>query len=173
MVEPPPIPSSGDPRLIPHPIGPATDCKICHALDAVRPFPNSHANYEKTMCTLCHEPAEAEASAAIETVPVPGVPHLIAGQEDACLTCHNLEGVSPYPDNHVVWEADTCLLCHQQADVEVTAEDEERRPSIPHTLEGREDCLFCHNLDGIKPFPANHEDRTVDKCQACHKPKET
>jgi hypothetical protein len=32
--------------------------------------------------------------------------------------------------------------------------------------------LFCHNLDGIVPFPANHEDRDVEDCTKCHKPKE-
>jgi nitrate/TMAO reductase-like tetraheme cytochrome c subunit len=174
LVEPPPVPSSGEPRLIPHPIGPDTDCKICHNLDAVRPFPDSHANYEERFCTLCHQPAQKEAASTVAQVSVPGVPHLVAGQEDKCLTCHSLDGVSPYPDNHVVWEADSCHFCHQPVEAEAEAgASEEKRPSIPHTLEGREDCLFCHSLDGIKPFPANHEGRNVEKCQSCHKPKET
>jgi hypothetical protein len=30
--------------------------------------------------------------------------------------------------------------------------------------------LLCHNLDGVKPFPANHEGRTSVMCLACHQP---
>ena len=44
-------------------------------------------------------------------------------------------------------------------------------PAIPHTLEGRADCLLCHKAGGLKPFPANHAGRTNDMCQGCHKPK--
>ncbi|MBI2288523.1 MAG: hypothetical protein HYU83_06095 [Chloroflexi bacterium] len=43
-------------------------------------------------------------------------------------------------------------------------------PTIPHTLEGRADCLMCHQAGGLKPFPADHAGRTNDLCQACHKP---
>ncbi|MDP2729465.1 MAG: hypothetical protein Q8O55_03155 [Dehalococcoidales bacterium] len=43
-------------------------------------------------------------------------------------------------------------------------------PAIPHTLEGRDDCLVCHGESGIKPFPANHAGRTNDMCRGCHQP---
>ena len=43
-------------------------------------------------------------------------------------------------------------------------------PAIPHTLEGRADCLICHQAGGLKPYPADHAGRTSDMCQACHKP---
>jgi formate dehydrogenase gamma subunit len=39
---------------------------------------------------------------------------------------------------------------------------------IPHPLEGRENCLLCHALDAIKPFPANHERWGNPTCLACH-----
>jgi hypothetical protein len=30
---------------------------------------------------------------------------------------------------------------------------------------------MCHDpKTGVKPAPADHEGRTVDQCQACHKP---
>jgi hypothetical protein len=52
---------------------------------------------------------------------------------------------------------------------EKTAEAEEEAPApIPHTLEGREDCLACHDLEGMVPFPEDHEERKVSTCQACH-----
>ncbi len=43
-------------------------------------------------------------------------------------------------------------------------------PVIPHTLEGRDDCLMCHGESGVVPFPADHAGRTVDICTACHQP---
>ena len=42
--------------------------------------------------------------------------------------------------------------------------------SIPHTLEGRNDCLMCHGENGVVPFPADHAGRTSDTCTACHQP---
>jgi hypothetical protein len=41
-------------------------------------------------------------------------------------------------------------------------------PQIPHTLEGRDDCLQCHAADAFKPFPTEHAGRTNDTCQGCH-----
>jgi hypothetical protein len=176
LVEPPAVPGNGEPRPVPHPAGPTTDCRVCHALNAVRPFPTDHANYDQSLCLLCHQPTVTETGEAVEAEPLsaPSIPHLVEGHEEECITCHNLDAVAPYPDNHVVWESGTCLFCHQQAEAEAAeAETEEKRPRIPHTLDGRDDCLVCHNLDGIKPFPADHEGRELDKCQVCHKPEGT
>ncbi|MDP2719731.1 MAG: hypothetical protein U1D67_01185 [Dehalococcoidia bacterium] len=44
-------------------------------------------------------------------------------------------------------------------------------PKIPHTLEGRDNCLMCHQAGGLKPFPANHAGRTNEMCRACHQPQ--
>ncbi|MFQ6116691.1 MAG: c-type cytochrome, partial [Candidatus Bipolaricaulia bacterium] len=41
-------------------------------------------------------------------------------------------------------------------------------PEIPHGLEGMTECLKCHGLEGIKPVPADHAERTEDSCQICH-----
>ena len=43
-------------------------------------------------------------------------------------------------------------------------------PVIPHTLEGRDDCLVCHGESAFKPFPADHAGRTKDTCTTCHQP---
>ncbi len=45
-------------------------------------------------------------------------------------------------------------------------------PAIPHSLDGRDNCLACHAAGGLKPYPADHEGRTVDQCQMCHQPAE-
>lgn len=41
-------------------------------------------------------------------------------------------------------------------------------PKVPHPLEGREDCLACHDTGGIEPFPDDHAGRTNDSCTMCH-----
>jgi len=45
-------------------------------------------------------------------------------------------------------------------------------PMIPHSLVGMEGCLSCHGPEGFKPVPPDHEGRTEDSCQVCHKAKE-
>ncbi len=46
------------------------------------------------------------------------------------------------------------------------------QPPIPHTLEGRADCIACHTtgLAGAPKSPPDHVGRTNEMCQACHKP---
>lgn len=38
----------------------------------------------------------------------------------------------------------------------------------PHSTEGRQDCLQCHSVNGVKPAPSNHEGRPVGTCLTCH-----
>ncbi len=44
------------------------------------------------------------------------------------------------------------------------------QPPIPHPLEGREDCLSCHETgaEGAPQYPDNHAGRTNDMCTMCH-----
>ena len=42
------------------------------------------------------------------------------------------------------------------------------QPKIPHTLEGRDNCLACHGPGGLKPVPASHAGRSVATCRGCH-----
>lgn len=173
IVAPPEVPGTGEPHSVPHPIGPRTDCAVCHGSEAVLPFPDDHSSFDQELCTLCHEPTLTEGERVAATISVPGIPHLVEDHEDQCIDCHAPDGFDPFPENHVDLSADTCLFCHEMAeDEEVPDEDRPSRPPIPHTLEGRDDCLLCHDLGGITPFPDNHEGREVDTCQKCHKPLE-
>lgn len=179
MVAPPRVPGDGTPRDIPHPAGKRTDCTICHTVgdEAVIPLPENHNGFDQSLCTMCHEATNTDLTDQLPQVNIPAINHLVKSFEDQCVVCHGATETSPFPENHANWAEDTCLFCHQTQDQSAAASEEEaetkeRRPSIPHTLEGREDCLFCHSLDGIKPFPDNHENRPVEKCEGCHKPKE-
>ena len=39
---------------------------------------------------------------------------------------------------------------------------------IPHSLEGRSECLTCHGPAGVHPFPEDHRNRPRTMCLACH-----
>ncbi len=43
-------------------------------------------------------------------------------------------------------------------------------PAVPHSLEGRSDCLSCHGQNGVKPYPEWHAERGLgnDVCVKCH-----
>jgi len=45
-------------------------------------------------------------------------------------------------------------------------------PPIPHSLEGRQDCVVCHVTGGggAPKYPADHTGRTSAMCPACHQP---
>ncbi len=40
--------------------------------------------------------------------------------------------------------------------------------AIPHALEGRDDCLMCHESGGLA-VPDDHAGRTNETCTTCHK----
>jgi nitrate/TMAO reductase-like tetraheme cytochrome c subunit len=190
---PPKVPSTGEPPAIPHPIGPRTDCQVCHGPGKVKPYPDNHTSFTPDMCTSCHQATLKESSPtpAPDTAPTPqpapaggapAIPHDLAGR-DNCLTCHNpYGGLKPAPPNHVGRTSDTCQTCHKPAATTAPAATPaaaptaasggaQAAPAIPHDLAGRDNCLMCHNPDGdVKPAPADHAGRTIDQCQMCHKP---
>jgi nitrate/TMAO reductase-like tetraheme cytochrome c subunit len=175
LVEPPPVPGDGEAWPVPHPMGPRTDCDVCHAATALRPFPADHAGYEPPLCTQCHEPALAGAGEAQPASAVP-IPHTLEGRRDRCLTCHGEDAFKPYPTDHVGRRTETCLLCHEAAVPEGeiastgTEGDTTVAPETPVDHAGREGlCLSCHQPGGgVKPSPADHEGRDADVCLSCH-----
>lgn len=134
LVAPPEAASSGQPNPVPHPIAADTDCLACHSAQGVIPAPESHAAFDTTMCTQCHQPT-------MEAQPVPTGD---TAAPEAAATVVPTEPAAPAGGP----------------------------PAIPHPLDGRDDCLACHATGGVKPFPADHEGRTVDQCQMCHQPGE-
>jgi hypothetical protein len=93
---------------------------------------------------------------------IPAVPHPLEGRSD-CLACHDTGGIEPFPEDHAGRTSESCTMCHQAGEAEA-----EEIPPVPHPLEGREDCLACHDTDGIEPFPGDHVGRTNDMCTMCH-----
>ena len=160
---PPKVPSKGVPNPIPHPVGPTTDCKVCHGPDKVKPFPENHTAFTPDMCASCHQATLKEG----ETAPsvAPAIPHPLEGIGE-CKTCHGAEGIKPAPASHAAFTPDMCSNCHKLAQ---GAAAPGAAPAIPHQLEGMGECKTCHGAKGIKPAPANHAAFTPEICTNCHK----
>jgi hypothetical protein len=179
LAAPPSVPS-GEPKIIPHPIGPTTDCKICHSAEGVKPAPESHASFTADMCTSCHgatlkeapvvatptpepsaAPATAEAPATPESSETPAatgptaIPHEVAGREQ-CLMCHDPGGtVRPAPQDHAGRSEDTCQMCHKPA---ATAGGSEPEATAEEQSETNAAPAIPHDLAGR------------DDCLVCHNP---
>jgi hypothetical protein len=68
----------------------------------------------------------------------PPIPHTLVDRDD-CFSCHASEssiGIPQMPDEHDWQTSNSCKLCHDPLALFA--------PSVPHTLEGRDDCLGCH-----------------------------
>lgn len=118
------------------------------------------------------------------------IPHPVAGQEK-CLMCHQVGGVKPVPADHSSYAETMCVTCHKEASTaQPTAQPTQAPaqptqaptqvaaqptpiasgpPDITHTLEGRADCVLCHQTGGTKPVPASHASYTNQLCLSCHK----
>ena len=111
---------------------------------------------------------------------IPQIPHVKEGREN-CLGCHEkgVGGAEKIPPDHAGRTNEMCVLCHK---FRVGAPSAGATPAptlvgttrtIPHTLEGREQCLTCHQtgVGGAPRVPANHAGRTNDQCRTCHQPR--
>lgn len=147
---------SGAPT-IPHRAGALADCLQCHGEGGVRPVPPTHQGQPNESCLRCHQ--------AVSVTAAPDVPHGVERRGD-CLACHAEGGPKPVPADHQGRINEACLLCHEAPAAE--APPPALAPGIPHSLEGRGDCLLCHSESGVKPVPADHAGRTNESCQLCH-----
>jgi hypothetical protein len=124
-----------------------------------------------TACLTCHNPhrptfgSVSASHTADDTVPDTGAdtPDKGDGTPDTGNTSPDTgdgtpdEGVGP-PDTG----GDT-------PDTGEAPKDDPALPAIPHSLEGRENCLMCHGPQGFKPNPPDHEGRTNETCLSCHR----
>jgi Cytochrome c3 len=119
----------------------------------------------------------------------PPIPHSIDTYGD-CLLCHTtgIAGAPRYPVDHQGRSSDSCQTCHKLA-LQPTATPVPTPgggaatggqpsgqgggpPKIPHDLQGRDNCLACHQtgVGGAPKVPPDHAGRTVDMCRGCHQP---
>jgi hypothetical protein len=115
-----------------------------------------------------------ESSTASGTIAVaaPLIPHVVAGQEQ-CYLCHGKSGLKPVPANHQGRPVESCRICHKPGPVPKSKSDKEKfggPKAVPHAITGPyKNCLVCHGIGKIKPFPANHANAKVENCTVCHK----
>jgi hypothetical protein len=111
---------------------------------------------------------------------MPPIPHPVEGREN-CLACHETgaAGAIQVPEDHAGRTNEMCQACHQPGPVAAEVMPEET-PSeagplaIPHTLEGRKNCLECHTSaeateiaeEGVPTIP--HPLIGRENCLACH-----
>ncbi|MFH1003469.1 MAG: c-type cytochrome [Chloroflexota bacterium] len=86
------------------------------------------------------------------------------------LTTAEIKDIAAYLANQRGGEAPTPVPSPTPAPSPAPVPSPAGPPAIPHSLEGRDNCLSCHGPNGIVPFPANHAGRTNDTCRACHQP---
>jgi hypothetical protein len=120
----------------------------------------------------------------------PPIPHPLEGREN-CLACHETgaAGATQVPDDHAGRTNELCQACHQPAEAieEPTPEPTTVSPTpeatppaggplpIPHTLEGRENCLECHLSSEAIVAPTEEGPPIIphpligrENCLACH-----
>jgi cytochrome b subunit of formate dehydrogenase len=182
---------------IPHPIAGREKCSQCHAEGGIKPMPADHKGRTDDTCTACHKlsPGVSGTPQAAETptggTPAAGtpkpIPHSIAdAAHKDCLTCHGAtSAIKPFPANHTDFTVDQCVNCHQApagetavapatpaagetptaAAAGVPVAFPADHAAAPDTFK---DCVSCHGVGKMKPFPASHASYTNDICTSCH-----
>ena len=118
------------------------------------------AKHSTVSCENCHGPGVTHVEE--------GVSPVVDISRESCGLCHNRVLARPkdFPQVDLKEHGgqSTCITCHNPHSPGVAA-----LPKIPHALEGRTDCLLCHETGGIKPFPKEHNGRSQDTCLNCHR----
>lgn len=174
-------PRAGMPPQVPHTLEGRTECQSCHGPHEpwVEPPPQMpHTLEGRTECLSCHGPQELRGAK------LPHIPHTLEGRTN-CLTCHNTGAIKPFPEDHAGRTSVTCTTCHQPEEVAIATPAPKPAPApaatpapaptltatptvIPHSLEGRDNCLMCHS-SGDYAVPADHAGRTSGTCLNCHR----
>lgn len=155
----------------------------------VEEWANVHLNYAETdSCQSCHREnydlwiLSAHQTVSCESCHGPGEKHVTEGtplaidrSQKLCGLCHAklISRPSDFPQVDLEQHAGqlTCITCHTPHSPALGSASTSTglvAPKVPHTLEGRPDCLLCHGAEGIKPFPENHAGRTSSTCLSCH-----
>ncbi len=179
---PEPVPPSSASPPITHDLVARDECLMCHNM-GIGYAPGIPENYDAPpvdLCQTCHRPAPGEVPLA-ET-PVTGVtlsqlPYPVENRAD-CRLCHDtaFADASQFPDEQADRANEGCLACHALFARQETLtgleedEDDDEPPSVPHSLENRNDCRLCHEsgLGDAPEFPGDHADYENEVCQVCH-----
>ena len=137
---------------ITHDVEGRENCLMCHALDAMSPFPENHADWPDSTCLSCHAP-EGETP----SISSPDITHELEGREQ-CLTCHPLANL-PETHQEAGFTAAECLFCHSVEQEAGPGQEEAMPEEEPAPAEAAgEDAAFEAD---IQPLLEQH-------CERCH-----
>lgn len=170
---------------IPHSIeGRETLCIACHSTgvaDAPK-YPSDHDGRTNEQCLLCHKLAGENATTPGANTPA-AKPTVAATEEiSGTLTATvvatgtvSAVGTVTVTVTGTVSTAETATApatASATPTAEPTSSPSEKAPPIPHSLDGRDDCLACHGtgIAGAPKLPATHEGRALGTCRLCHEP---
>jgi hypothetical protein len=187
--------------VIPHEIEGKEQCSQCHGGDSsLVPMPANHPGpVSDSTCLLCHQPAAGQAADAAtpeagatpetettqQTSGPAAIPHPIEGETyQDCTTCHGLDKVKPFPENHVAFPADTCTGCHQPAgsaeaepgtatpEAQATPEASGTTPAdaTPAATAQPEATREPAPAGGAQPIPHSIVEAAYQDCTVCHGP---
>lgn len=134
----------------------AERCRQCHQSVGEEWL---HSSHRTVTCEDCHGQGIAHVSK--------GTPMLVNTSIDLCLTCHARQAAKPASFPQVGFQEHSggrpCLECHNPMNPRIVGP-----PRIPHIITEGTDCQTCHGSGGLKPVPADHEQRSNNTCLQCH-----
>ncbi len=135
-------------------------CFRCHGKLVASSGPNT-GKIISADCNLCHtsvNPGDISAKA---------IPHSLEGRRN-CLACHGLDSkIKPFPADHLAYPLSSCTSCHAVAP-STTPPITKTAPAITHGIQNIVNCLDCHSIDKIVPFPVDHSGYDSSTCTSCH-----
>jgi len=153
------------PPVIPHTLVARSDCLLCHVggVAGAPAMPDYHLGLQNETCTVCHKTAARPSPTATSTLQPVATP---SPTQPAAATPTLAPGVTPSPTQVL---PPTPTYTSPPTPTAASASP----PTIPHSLEGRGQCLTCHGsgLAGIPQVPTDHQGRTNETCTLCHQPR--
>lgn len=187
--------AQAQPPSIPHPVEGREACLLCHeqGVAGAPQIPEDHGGRPNEVCQACHQlaPSSTEEATATTSTTVPTATATLRARETATLepsatatrapttaaaqSPTSTATASPTATATRTPAATPTRTPAATATPEPTAAPVEAGPApVPHSLEGREDCLACHisteagTTAAGGPPPIPHPLVGRDNCLACH-----
>lgn len=88
-----PTPEQVPAQRIPHQLKDHENCRRCHSVGTIRPFPEDHAGYGNEVCLDCHATTPGVQQVALAGAAVPSFSTEIApALKENCVVCHGVAG---------------------------------------------------------------------------------
>lgn len=154
-------------------------CSDCHGVDRGYLMPADHAPMSEGECRNCHRPApepppitlhdnmEHQSTTAFADCGLchsrfAGQPRPAPATQGLCYQCHGAETSKVLPASHAGRSdaTSTCIVCHETRAL--------ARPSVPHRIDGWEQCGFCHGPGRLTSLDGAHNSQATSQCLSCH-----